>query len=81
MRESPEEEQALVEADYVTRIGELEIRELSEEFGDECGVGGVDAILGGFELIEALGGISGDGRHEGRDSVPQSAVGEKKSNL
>jgi len=63
VRKGAEEKQAFVEADELVRIVELQRGELGEEFVTSDGVGGVDAILSGFELGEELVGIVRGGRH------------------
>jgi hypothetical protein len=34
------------------KIGDVDVRELGEELGDEVGCAGLEAVFGGFELGE-----------------------------
>ena len=77
VRKRAEKKQALVEADELVRVSELELGELGEEFGDEGGVAGVEATFGGFECGQELVGVLfirfvGSERHGRRDSVTQA---------
>ena len=75
MREGAKEEQTLVEADEGVGVGKVEARELGEEFGDDGGVAGVEAALGGFELGKEVLGIVRSRRHGQRDSVAHGGMG------
>jgi hypothetical protein len=49
---SAEEKQALVKANQLLRVREFELRKLTEDFIDNRGAPGVEAILDGFETRE-----------------------------
>jgi hypothetical protein len=65
MRKSAEEEQALVKADQLSRIVELDPCEFLQNFGNENGVARVKGAFGGLESSEQAVEISGARWHAG----------------